>query len=263
MQENKYFPEKVLQEFLLRPSGSEEIAGSTQNEYIIWSHNNTKLLTDLYGKYRNKVGTLELRSLKKMWELIATEINKIANSKFFATNVENRWRVSERNYKKTVENNNKSGRGRKNFEYMQEMDEIFERKKNIYPEILLSSDTPVNLPSTSTGNVNEIDITQDENDNQSTAESGNLMKTVVKQNKNTNERRSKQYRRNTLEDIRQDRLKHQTAILQLQTNVAEKKLKLHGRLLEEKTRKNDLIEERNRILKEFIIHKLEIPDIFR
>ncbi|KAK9712125.1 hypothetical protein QE152_g25080 [Popillia japonica] len=216
-----------------------------------------------------------------MWELIATEINEIPNTKFSAANVENRWRVIERNYKKTVDNNNKSGRGRKNFEYMQEMDEIFERKKNIYPEILLSSDTPVNLPSTSAGNVVEIDIVQDENDKQSTAESGNPMETVVKQNNDTNKRRSKQYRRNILEDIRQDRLKHQTAILQLQTNVAEKKIKhqtailqlqtnvaekkikLQGRLLEEKTRKNDLIKERNKILKEFIIHKLEIPDIFR
>lgn len=53
---------------------------------------------------------------------------------------ENKFKVLERNYKKNKDNNNKTGRGRRVFEFENEMDEIFERKKNVNPTLLLSSE---------------------------------------------------------------------------------------------------------------------------
>ncbi|CAH1107476.1 unnamed protein product [Psylliodes chrysocephalus] len=41
----------------------------------IWSHNQTLKLID-YKINRKRVGTLEVRNLKKMWEVICVEINK-------------------------------------------------------------------------------------------------------------------------------------------------------------------------------------------
>ncbi|KAL1498421.1 hypothetical protein ABEB36_009227 [Hypothenemus hampei] len=53
----------------------------------------------------------------------------------------NRWRVVERGYKKFIDNKNKTGRGKKFFEYEQEMDEMFSWKKNVNPVILLEAST--------------------------------------------------------------------------------------------------------------------------
>lgn len=60
-----------------------------------------------------------------------------------ASKCENRWKSLERNYKKVVDNNNKSGRGRKVFEYEEEFDIIYEKKKNITPTVFLSSNSSI------------------------------------------------------------------------------------------------------------------------
>lgn len=39
-----------------------------------------------------------------------------------------------------MENKNSTGRGRKHFDFSEEMDHIFAHKKNVHPEILLSSE---------------------------------------------------------------------------------------------------------------------------
>lgn len=74
-----------------------------------WTENNSKLLIDFYGKYRDKVGTLQMRSLKALWEKIAEELRKL-NVHVTPNNCLNRWRVLDRNYKKFIDNNNKTGK---------------------------------------------------------------------------------------------------------------------------------------------------------
>ncbi|XP_074026338.1 uncharacterized protein [Leptinotarsa decemlineata] len=105
-----------------------------------WSVNNTKLLIDSYAKCRKRVGTFDIKNVKMMWQRIADELHNL-NINVTASNCHNRWKVLERNYKKFVDNQNKTGRGRKYFEYQVEMEEIFGKKKNINPEVLLSSET--------------------------------------------------------------------------------------------------------------------------
>ncbi|GLV33239.1 hypothetical protein CBL_08407 [Carabus blaptoides fortunei] len=98
------------------------------------------MLIEYYAKYKRKVGILEMRYNTALWKRIAEEFLKI-NIKVSGNNCQNRWKVLERNYKKFVDNQYKTGRGCKHFEYEKEMREIVGKKKNVHPEILLSTET--------------------------------------------------------------------------------------------------------------------------
>ncbi|XP_050516629.1 uncharacterized protein LOC126891495 [Diabrotica virgifera virgifera] len=108
-------------------------------DYVVWTTNQTKVLIYLYRKYKPKVGTLQIRNLKKLWELIANEINKNLLLNVSPSHSENKWRVLERGYKKFIDNQNKTGRGRKFFEFKDEIDSIFKKRGNVHPEILAST----------------------------------------------------------------------------------------------------------------------------
>lgn len=133
---NYTFSISELNEFIILNSG---VTTAVQEE-CRWSIHNSKTLIDLYNKYREKVGTMKIRSLKQMWAIISEEMSQTYKMKINPNNCENRWHVLERNYKKYVENKNSTGRGKKYFEFSEEMDQIFAHKKNVHPEILLSSE---------------------------------------------------------------------------------------------------------------------------
>lgn len=82
-------------------------------ENFKWSHQTTLLLLQLYKKYRKQVGTIQIKSLKKMFEEIGKEMEEITGMLIIGSNCENRWKVLERNYKKFIDNSNKTGRSRK------------------------------------------------------------------------------------------------------------------------------------------------------
>lgn len=73
-----------------------------------WINNETKCLIDLYSKYRKKVGTREIRNIKMMWQKIAEELH-LQNIFVTPNNCINRWRVLEKNYKKFIDNQTKTG----------------------------------------------------------------------------------------------------------------------------------------------------------
>lgn len=68
-----------------------------------WNIQNSKILIDLYDKYREKVGSFKIKSLKQMWAIIAEDMSLTYEMKINPNNCENRWRVLKRNYKKYVE----------------------------------------------------------------------------------------------------------------------------------------------------------------
>ncbi|KAJ8934833.1 hypothetical protein NQ314_013181 [Rhamnusium bicolor] len=103
----------------------------------------TLKLLELYQKYKSKLGSFEVKFLKKLWELVARDISNEFRITIAANKCENCFKVLQRNYKKVVDNNNQTGRGRKVFEYEKEMDEIFEGRRNIHPVVLLSSNNEV------------------------------------------------------------------------------------------------------------------------
>ncbi|XP_044745976.1 uncharacterized protein LOC123307649 [Coccinella septempunctata] len=115
------------------------------DNYFFNSRDRNLALIDLYKKFKSRVGTVEMRSNKKLWEVVAKELVTIFKVPVTATKCENRWKVLERNYKKCVDNNNRTGRGVRIFEFEKEFDEIYGKKKNIRPILLLSSAT-VNNP---------------------------------------------------------------------------------------------------------------------
>lgn len=73
-----------------------------------WTIMDTKTLIDLYSKYHKKVGTFQIRNQKQLWEIIAKELKQLG-LRVTPNNCLNRWRVVERNYKKFVDDQNKTG----------------------------------------------------------------------------------------------------------------------------------------------------------
>lgn len=112
-----------------------------QEETFLNNRQRTLALIDLYKKYKPKVGSYDIRSMKKFWEIVATDISNQFKITISASKCENRWKTLERNYKKVIDNNNKTGRDRKFFEFENEFDTIYGKKKNIIPTVLLSSNS--------------------------------------------------------------------------------------------------------------------------
>ncbi|KAL1497355.1 hypothetical protein ABEB36_008337, partial [Hypothenemus hampei] len=105
-----------IQEFLIIHENNGEDMTEEPNHGILnafkWTGNNTRLLIDLYAKYRTKVGTMEIRSLKQMWELISKNLSQQIGIAPTPSNCEKRWKVLDRNFKKHVDNQNSTGRGK-------------------------------------------------------------------------------------------------------------------------------------------------------
>lgn len=91
----------------LEPKAS-SAAYETKLDYK-WSVNNSKMLLDLYTKYKDHVGTLKMKNFKCFWEQIASDL-RACNINVTANNCINRWRVLERNYKKFCDNQSKTGK---------------------------------------------------------------------------------------------------------------------------------------------------------
>ncbi|KAL1492588.1 hypothetical protein ABEB36_010828 [Hypothenemus hampei] len=234
--------ERNLAEFLTleRSQGQSHIEfvdlDESEVEGCAWNHTNTKIFISLYKLYKSKVGTSQLKNYKKLWELLAHILNKKHNLNFTAGQVENRWRVLERNYKKVKDNNNKTGRGRKNFEFEQEMDEIFGKKRNINPKILLSSAT-IAHPTDLT--INEEHKKEEEN--YKSNDNGQVQTTENTACNTMRKRKKKNTANEVLEKMRHDKLKfyeNKIKILQERNEIEKEKLmEIKG--------KNDLIEARN------------------
>ncbi|KAJ8960689.1 hypothetical protein NQ314_006035 [Rhamnusium bicolor] len=140
---------KHLLEYVILPVGS---SNEDSHDSYRWTHGYTLVFLDLYETYRKQVGTLRVKSFKKMFEEISKEIKIKTEKNITPTNCENRWKVLERAYKKYILNINTTGSARKEFEYADVMHNILGKKKNIHPEILLSSETVdviVETPETS------------------------------------------------------------------------------------------------------------------
>jgi hypothetical protein len=156
------------------------------------------------------VETLQLRNIKKLFELIAKEINIMCKSNVTASHSHARWRVLERGYKKYVDNKTKTGIGRKYFEYAEEMDSIFKKKRNITPAILLSTET-ISAPPAEPADLQEITVEQPTS--------------ILKQQTPTETPRRKQQsvlnRNRILENMRRDRQEYYKERLKIENEKNE------------------------------------------
>lgn len=109
-----------------------------------FNRDKTLALIDYYKSLKPKVSTGAIKSMKRLWDIIGREMSNKFKITVSASKCENKFKVFlERTYKKIVDNNNKTGRGRKTFEYEAEMAEIFSKKANVKPVLLLSNTTVV------------------------------------------------------------------------------------------------------------------------
>ncbi|CAH1121462.1 unnamed protein product [Ceutorhynchus assimilis] len=204
-----------------------------------WSQNHTKLFLDLYKKYKPKVGTSQIKTLKKLWEILALELNKILKTNITPGHCENRWRVLERAYKKHVDTMNKTGQGRKFFEYTDEMDEIFKGKRNVKPTILLSSTTVDAMPQDEDADVDQEIIEP--------STSKTALETPARhENQNKIKRKTPVVNRNlTLASMKKDKKEYYEERLKIE----REKIELQKEKLKVMKERNILCKERNEILK--------------
>lgn len=170
-----------------------------------------------------------------MFEEIAKEMQLITKTCVTGTHCENKWKVLERSYKKFIDNSKLTGRERKVFEYADIMHSILEKKKNIHPVLLLSSDTINALPESSKENGNIIEMSTEENTEPEMTEREIDSITTVKKRKAWNNpipNTNKRTKFNILREIRHDRKEYYAKRLEIE----------EMKLLEQKKR-NDLLEK--------------------
>ncbi|XP_074028929.1 uncharacterized protein [Leptinotarsa decemlineata] len=239
---------------------------SKDPQIYIWTRSFTLNLIEIFQENRKKVGTLEVKSLRRLWQLLAELMKSKYGVNVTPSQCENRWRVLERNYKKLIDNNNKTGRGRIHFEFEKEMEEILGHKKSVKPLMLLSSESVCGLIETNkeekqAGEVSmqtidneeeSMNTCQDQSDKQ-----GNSPNPQTKEKRFEIKRHKVKFTRNDiLEKIRCDKLKYNTERL----SIEKEKILLEKQKFEEKKRKNDLIEERNALIRRCIEKNIPFPN---
>jgi hypothetical protein len=179
-----------------------------------------------------------------LWEIIAIELNGILKASFTASHCENKWRVLDRGYKKYCDNKNKTGRGRKYFEFAEEMDRVFQKKRNVHPEVLLATDTlaPVEeveaILSTSISAQSSSLPPKDCEPTPSTSRKHKVKSTILNRNK-------------IIEEMRQDRNEYYKA----RVKIEQEKLEIEKQKVQEMKTRNELIKCRNELLQLMDVQK--------
>lgn len=251
-----------MQEYIILQSQSNlpnhlELQLQTQPEgYTSWASNVTKRLIALYKEHYTQIG-ITIKKQKKLWELLAQMLNEEFNLNIAASQVENKWRTLLRAYKVITDNNNKTGRGRRVFEYQEEMDSLFCKKKNINPEVLLSNETIAALPKSITS-----DVTKDEEKENALGSSSNpetqilpetISKIEIEPGKSIKRKRTLS-RNDVLEKMRLDKQKqHEEMMKKIEERIQIEK----GRLAERK-RQNDIQDKRNAILEKYLENNIPL-----
>ena len=102
-----------------------------------FGHNETLLLISLYQKYEVFFSDVSYKK-KAIWQMIADDMKKNGYSPS-AINCENRWKCLTSSFRKCEDNNNKSGRGRKECKFYKELAEVYGYRPNVRPFVTFSS----------------------------------------------------------------------------------------------------------------------------
>lgn len=179
---------------------------------------------------------MELKTVKAMWLVNAKELQVALKKPVPASCCENRYKVLDRNYKKFVENKTSTGRGRKYFEFADEMAELFMGKKSVVPQLLLSTST-IHEPEVERHMATDESIKERE----ITTVTNSTYKDVAESAINSENIRIRNRKRKAtvIETLLQSRLKYQ-----------ESRLNIENQKLKELQTRNALLRERNEILKQ-------------
>ncbi|KYQ53522.1 hypothetical protein ALC60_00048, partial [Trachymyrmex zeteki] len=83
---------------------------------IVWNESSTKFFLALFKEKRENVTSRKIKNLKKMWEIIATEMT-INGYSVTARQAENKMKSLNRSYKNMKSHNKKTGRDRADCSY--------------------------------------------------------------------------------------------------------------------------------------------------
>jgi hypothetical protein len=220
-----------------------ETNNNGQVSAFVWTINATKMFLDQYKKHRKRVGTLEMKSLKQIWQWIAQQLSRDLGVTVQASHCENMRKALERNYKKHVDHQHSTGRGRRTFDFFEEMEEISGKKRAIHPHFLLGINVvPEDEEVKNTANEGTLHIKKEPTTSYAVQPAVNEQTTSGSakrkaDNKLEVPRRTTKKRQSVLESMRFDNLA-----------CRENKLAIEKSKLEELKKRNKLIEERNKFL---------------
>ncbi|KAK9687749.1 Myb/SANT-like DNA-binding domain [Popillia japonica] len=75
----------------------------------------------------------------KMWEIIRDEVNKYGYN-YTSLQCQTKWRSLERAYKNKIDNNKKTGRGRKVCAFENELNDIFVKRNTVFPPCVMDAE---------------------------------------------------------------------------------------------------------------------------
>lgn len=102
----------------------------------VWNKDATLCLLRLYGDMKPKFGSPRYKNCM-LWRELAALLQKEGFS-YTAEQVEGRWKTLLAAYRRVVDHNNTSGNGRKDFDFMSEMD-ILADNPSMQPQCTISS----------------------------------------------------------------------------------------------------------------------------
>lgn len=100
-------------------------------EAFRWNDSNVKLLLHLYDKHKADFYGKK-KTNRSIWKSIASEM---ADYEVIITweQCENKFKNLKKTYKKVIDNNNKTGRGRIDWPYFNVMDDLFGNSPEVHP----------------------------------------------------------------------------------------------------------------------------------
>jgi hypothetical protein len=221
-----------------------ETNNNGQVSAFVWTINATKMFLDQYKKHRKRVGTLEMKSLKQIWQWIAQQLSRDLGVTVQASHCENMRKALERNYKKHVDHQHSTGRGRRTFDFFEEMEEISGKKRAIHPHFLLGINVvPEDEEVKNTANEGTLHIKKEPTTSYAVQPAVNEQTTSGSAKRKADNklevprRRTTKKRQSVLESMRFDNLAYR-----------ENKLAIEKSKLEELKKRNKLIEERKKFL---------------
>ncbi|KAF6215837.1 hypothetical protein GE061_000172 [Apolygus lucorum] len=246
----------------------EEVNEGTTNDHdarvqeqCTWTRPMVLTLINEHKENFSRVGK-SLKSLKVMFTLIASKLNKTFKTNLSGDQVNNKWKSLERSYKKKKDNDRSTGRGAKYFEYEAELDEVFCKSKKIYPDLLLSENEVITSeaslpipakPSAATVATSHppsviVDVAEDEHEDDVIGdldfEDENRRRETPSTSTpklNRKSKKSTKSRNDILLMMREDRQKYY-----------DKKLQLLKERNEERMKRNELTKESNALLLNFL-----------
>ncbi|KAB0790232.1 hypothetical protein PPYR_15435 [Photinus pyralis] len=179
---------------------------SMENDNAKWSHSAILMLIDEYRKHKNDLE--KKNSLKRhIWKKIATNINNEESSSYTWDQIQNKWKSLLRTYKNVKDHNNETGRGRKNWQYFDLMDELLKGNPTVQPPVVINNGE-ITVCSGSQPSMSAEDSPRNTRSNtpessnrkrKSSCDMSDLLNSILKQNKQQHEEEMVEKRRfNTL-----------------------------------------------------------------